>query len=576
MKHAVVFLSLAAIIALAAFLRLYNIQNYPPGLFPDQAANGEDALLILDGDMRPFYTRGNGREALFFYMQAASIYTFGIGVWQMFLVSALVGTATVTAMYFATRPYFGRLAGLLAAYFLATSHWHITLSRTGFRAVQIPLFVALFTAGVGYTILAVKRSQAQPEARKYTVYSYIAAAIAGASFAGGFYTYIAYRTMVGVVLGVLFLLLIAALHPKIGFPHFRRYGKQVALGIIMAILVFLPLGLYFYEHPQDFFGRAGQVSIFSPDLQREVGGGTLLGTLEYSTRETLLSFFIGEGDSNWRHSVPGYPLLNPLVGVLFLLGLAWAIQGTVMVAWNIIRGREIHLGMIYPYVILLLVGMLLPVITTAEGMPHALRSVGLIAPIFMLSGAAGAVVLWWIRRQALTEISKVVLYGLAAGMLIVSGLYGAGLYFFVAGNDSEAAYAYRADLTDISEFIRQYRSEHPDQARPYLSLDDFSVQTVHFLLSVAAHDHNEHPDEAQHLYTLVKPETSEQVVLQPGEIIIFTQTTLPDADRFESVHGTKVKMVEQRFNRFGQEIMRVYQGVGAPAGPGVTEFDLDA
>src|SRR3989344_9081038 len=90
---------LTGIIALAAWFRLYDIQNYPPGIFPDVAANGEDVLLILDGDMRPFYPRGNGREALFFYLQALMVTIFGIGVWPMHAASALVGSATVAAVY---------------------------------------------------------------------------------------------------------------------------------------------------------------------------------------------------------------------------------------------------------------------------------------------------------------------------------------------------------------------------------------------------------------------------------------------------------------------------------------------
>src|SRR5688572_6050139 len=97
-------LLLVGIIALAAWFRFYDIKNYPPGIFPDVAANGEDVLLILDGDVRPFYPRGNGREALFFYLQALMVKFRGIGVWPMHAASAIIGLATVIAMYFATRP----------------------------------------------------------------------------------------------------------------------------------------------------------------------------------------------------------------------------------------------------------------------------------------------------------------------------------------------------------------------------------------------------------------------------------------------------------------------------------------
>lgn len=549
-----VWVVLAGIIVLAAWFRFYDIKDFPAGLFPDEAANGEDVQLILGGDLRPFYPRGNGREALFFYLQALSVKALGIGVWQMHIVSGAVGVLTVFAMYFATRVWFGRLSGLLAALLLATSHWHVTLSRTGFRAIMIPLFIAAFTAFVGYTIVSVKKN-------KRTA-SYVYAALAGATFFGGFYTYIAYRIMAAVVVGVVAVLLLAALHPKIGFPHLRRYWRHLLLAIVAGGIVIAPLAFYFVQNPDAFVGRAGQVSVFSPDLQRQYGGGTLQGTVMYSLRETLLSFFAGQGDTNWRHNVAGFPLLNPLVGVLFLLGLGWTIHGTVLVAYQVVRGREVHLGMVYPYILLLLVGMLAPVITTAEGMPHGLRSIGLVAPIFILAGTAGSVSLYWLKRRVSNESLRTIGYGAAVGLLIVSILYDGALYFVIARNSSEAYAAYRGDLTVISDYINEYRDKNPDAPRPYLVLDKFSLQTVHFLTSVAAHEYTvgdePHPDERLHKWEQVDPATSHLTALSGDEIIIFTQSTLPDAERYSETHPNAEVAVLLR-SRFGQEIMRGYK-----------------
>lgn len=556
---------LTCIIALAAVVRLYDIENYPAGLFPDEAANGEDVQLILSGDTRAFYPRGNGREAMFFYLQAAFVKAFGIGVWQMHAASAVVGIATVIAIYFATRVYFGKLAGLLAALFLATSSWHIALSRTGFRAIQIPLVILLFTAFVGYTIKAVKE--------KRIAISYMYAALAGVAFASGFYTYIAYRAMVGVIMGIVVLLLLAALHPKIGFPHGRRYGKQTAAALLAGFVVLLPLIFYFVEHPKDFIGRAGQVSVFSPSLQHEFGGGTLMGTIAYSTRQTLLSFFY-VGDANWRHNVSGYPHVNPLVGLLLVLGILWAIKGTYDVFRQIMRGSEVHLGMIYPYLLLIIVTMLLPVIATAEGMPHALRSVGLFAPVYILAGTAGAVFIRWALSWGEKWNMRGVVYGISAGLLVVFSAYGPLLYFIISRNSPEAYAAYRGDLTVVSNYINQYASDHVGAQRPYLVLDTFYTQSVHFLTSVAAHEYGSHPDEALHRYTLLDPATSHETVLQPGEVIIFTASTIPDADRYEATYKDSITRTESKMNKFGEEIMRVYVGKEIPAPK--QEFDLDA
>lgn len=548
-------LAVSGVVLIAAWFRLYDITNYPPGLFPDQAANGEDALLILEGDARPFYPRGNGREALFFYLQAAFIKAFGIGVWPMFAASAVIGSATVLATFFATRPYFGRLAGILAALLLATSHWHVTLSRTGFRAILIPLFIALFTASVGYAVRAV--------AAKHHGRAYVYAALAGATLAGGFYTYIAYRIMVGVILGVLLIMLLAALHPKIGFPHLRRYRGQLSVAVVSGLLVLAPLGWYFWQHPQDFIGRAGQVSVWSHNLQQQYGGGELWPTILYSFRETITAFFAGNGDVNWRHNVAGFPLLNPLVGVLFLLGLSWFIHGTVRLFYTVAHGKEIHLSLIYPYVLLLLSGMLVPVITTAEGLPHGLRSIGLTLPIFLVAGTAASVCIYWIKRR-LTHLRRASAIGVAAGLLLLGTLYDGALYFGIARHDSEAYAAYRGDLTTVAAYLNEQHQQQPDSLRPLLVLDKFSLQTVHFLTSVAAHDHvvgNEvHPDEPQHRWIQVDPSIADATFVQPEQLIVFTQSTIAEADRYLRLHPS-IELVEQEYNRWGQEIMRVYRGV---------------
>ena len=567
---------------LAIFFRFYDIQNYPPGLFPDEAANGEDVLLILSGDIRPFYPRGNGREGLFFILQAAAVWMFGVGVWQLHIVAATVGVLTVLAMYFATRVWFGRLAGLMAALLMATNHWHVTLSRTGFRAILIPLFVLLFTAWMGYTIQSVKRQQ--------RVRSYGYAILAGMAWGGGFYTYIAYRVMVGVVVGVAILLALAALHPKIGFPHWRRYGKQLVAGVIAAAAVLVPLGWYFVQQPEAFVGRAGQVSVFSENLQKEYGGGTLLGTLAYSTRETLLAFFTGQGDLNWRHNVAGFSLLNQLTGLLFLLGVAWTIWGSLVVLKKIWQGTEVHLGMIYAYLLLLLAGMLVPVIMTAEGMPHGLRSIGLLPPIFIFAGTAAAVMVHWGMKKANQSMKQKwwagVWQGTIIGVVMLSILYDGALYFLVARNDAQAHYAYRADLTEVAKYINGYTRNNADKERPYLVLDSFSVQTVHWLTTVSAHEYTvgdePHPDVEMHKWELLDPAQSHLTSLKPGEIIVFTQSTMVDADRYMQTHS-EVRLLEKRMNRFGQEVMRVY-GLqdGASQVEGVRDdgedrgFDLDA
>src|SRR4030095_613983 len=58
-------------------------------------------------------------------------------------VSIGVGTLTILLLYFFARAHFGARAGLLAAFFLAVSPWHLLYSRVGFRTILSPPFAIL-------------------------------------------------------------------------------------------------------------------------------------------------------------------------------------------------------------------------------------------------------------------------------------------------------------------------------------------------------------------------------------------------------------------------------------------------
>src|SRR5436190_24055163 len=99
---------LLVIMALAIFFRYWQIHSLPGGLFPDEAANGLDINSMFHGHIQPFYQRGNGREALFFYTEALSVILFHRGVWQFHIVSAAFGVAEVIACYFVAKRLFNK------------------------------------------------------------------------------------------------------------------------------------------------------------------------------------------------------------------------------------------------------------------------------------------------------------------------------------------------------------------------------------------------------------------------------------------------------------------------------------
>ena len=151
-KHKIAIL-LILVMATAIFFRLYKLGQIPPGLYPDVAINGNDALQALkSGDFKAFYPENNGREGLFMNLIAASFWLFGASVWAIKIVPAILGILTILGIYLLTFHLFsfGRLMqkkfsgdapkyiGLLAAFFTAVSFWHVNFSRLGFRAIMAP------------------------------------------------------------------------------------------------------------------------------------------------------------------------------------------------------------------------------------------------------------------------------------------------------------------------------------------------------------------------------------------------------------------------------------------------------
>lgn len=553
-------LALITVLSIAVFFRFWQIKALPGGLFPDEAANGLDVNSILKGDRSPFFERGNGREGLFFYLLAASVEFFGRGPWQHHIVSASIGVLEVLVVFLLTKRLFNLQIATLASFFMATSAWHIVLSRTAFRAIMIPLFTTL----TFYFI--VRFIQSKDDRQK--IYSAI---FAGIFFALGFYTYIAYRMMIFII----FALAAAFIYTKLkGYktPHhktlsakvemnsgaksqltlpqaattspwwggkiseiFAPHKKYIAIAVVSALVMILPLAYYFKTHPGSFVGRSGQVSIFSPALNK----GDAVGTFLEVSQKTAFSFFT-EGDLNWRHNVSGAPFLPPLVSPFFLIGMLYAIWRSLKYIFN----RTGFGDGKYLIPTAWFFAMLVPEITTAEGIPHGLRLIGVMPVVFIFPAIAlGKTFAWLGKRFARNfAIRRFATSFLGAYLgIILAGSY--ALYFDFYANSPDAYYAYRSDLTNISEYINQRNNKE----KTYLSLDKFSEQTVLYFTT-----------ETNNPYQLVTPEKSYEVKLKAGDQMIFTQSTLFDIAKFRQYHP-EAKLVYEEKNKFGQTIMRVLE-----------------
>jgi len=514
---------LILVIVIASFFRLWILKSMPSGLFPDEAANGLDILLIFKGQHSVFFERGLGREALFFYLQAASVALFGIGVWQMHLVSALVGIFSVIALWFLAKKLFNTRVAFLASVFMATSAWHVTLSRTGFRAILVPLFSILFF----YFTYSVFK---EDSGKKRLIF----AILAGICLALGFYTYPAFRMIVPIV-GALFVVILI-----INRGILKKYWLEMVIGFLIMLLISTPLLIYFIHHPGDFAGRAGYVSVFNKDQNH----GDLVGTFLQVAKKTFFMFFT-HGDLNWRHNVSGFSMLNPLIAFFFALGILYSV---LIIALNFFKRtffKKDYLGnwFIYFFMIVWFFGMLAPELLTVESIPHGLRAIGVIPVAFLFAAMAIDIFLRKFESSFKSRNISLLIIIFFALFLITNLLYDYHLYFNVSANSPEFYYAYRSDLTVVSNYLNQRNLKE----KTYLVLDKYSVQTPEFLTA-----------KYNQPYILVDPAASYQTILNSKDQIVFTQSTIFDAKKFEEYHH-EATIKNKAYNRFGQEIMRVYE-----------------
>ena len=141
-------LLITAILILAAALRLVNLQSNPIGFNDDEAAFGYNAYSIIKtgmdewGRFMPFpafESFGDWKLSGYLYLVVISEAILGPNVFAARLPSALIGIAAVYATYLLTKELFKRernakAYGLMAAFLLTISPWHIIASRNAFES----------------------------------------------------------------------------------------------------------------------------------------------------------------------------------------------------------------------------------------------------------------------------------------------------------------------------------------------------------------------------------------------------------------------------------------------------------
>jgi uncharacterized membrane protein len=358
-------LALLGIMALGAFYRLYRIGLIPSEMGCDLPHIYNNIGLLLQGQRPIFFPSYPGREGLFFYLAAPLAWVLGLSHTTIKVASALVGVLTLPAVYLLGQELYNREVGLYAAFFMSVSHWHIILTRVGFRLSTMPLMLALM---LFFFVRAHKTG------RRWFY------ALSGLFLGLGLYTYNAFMIVPLIVIGALVVLVLASRGRTVW-----RDWDGILLLVIMAVFVFIPLGRYAYEQPVQYFYRA---ATRVTGMEAPLPGDLLLTFLDNNRR--ALGMFNIEGDGIFVSNIPFMRHLGFFPAALFILGASY-------VLWRWHRGYN---GVLLATLPILLLPTTLSLAFPQE-VPNGGRAVGAIVPALLLA----AVALSLVRRYTATMLS---------------------------------------------------------------------------------------------------------------------------------------------------------------------------
>ena len=443
--------------AIAFVMRFYRLDSLPLGLFYDEAFNGLDGwkLSQISISQWPVFLTGNqGREALYAWLMALLHRANGLSVWTIRAVPALCGvllTPALAWLAWEVAPWLGvknrRSFALWSGAAVLCLFWSQVFSRYGIRLSLFVLIETLLWAALWRAWTADRRRQTAEGgsiSQSPIPFWLLTGLFAGLSF----YTYLPARLLPLILLP----LVVAAFWQE--RARLLAHLPGLALGLVVAVIVAGPIGIYFVQNPVSFTTRVDQVTIIGREGRDGAQG---LG----ANIAAVAGMFAGTGDANPRSNVPGRAALDWLLAPFFFLGLFFAL------------GRFWRLAHLW-----LLAGlgvMLLPTLLS-EFAPNFQRAIGAI-PFVVLLIALG---LDGLIRLATRLWSRGRLAYLAAGWLIVAASFGLTwrAYFGEWANLPDLFPAWDVGFTRVAEQL----AAADDGVRTYMTPRGREHPTLGYLL----------------------------------------------------------------------------------------------
>lgn len=464
-------------LAVALTLRLINLTDHPFMLNGVEANLGLEAAAVARGDIdNPFATSWLTNPTLPLFLLALPIQLFGQTVFGVRVLSAVVGAVTVAATYVAGSRLWERKVGVIATVILGGSHLHVHYSRLGMSNAWDPLWVLL---ALGLVIAAARRGT-----RKWWL-------AAGLAMGLSAYFYTASHLLPFMLVAILFYFLL------MDRERLWLQGRHMVAAGALALVVALPILVYYNSHPGVFMERANVLGIFRNGwLTQEAAAGRSVPALlsDQFWRAALAFHYSVDTSSSYN---PGIPLLRFWPAVFLALGIGVAVsrlrrlQESALLIW---------LGVTVVFGGALLVD------------PPASHRLLVAAPAVALLAAIG---LTWTWRQLLAAAPALRRHSLAL-VAMMAVLIMAGDVVFYFGTYRQQPHRFGDRNTEVAFEMGRYLENLDGEWTAYFHgppamYVDFP--TISFLASEFR--------PSQNLYNVFEPEEPLPTPQQPGDNLIF-------------------------------------------------------
>jgi len=369
------FVLLTLIVLLAFILRFYKLREIPPSLNWDEVSIGYNAYSILKtgrdewGVFLPVHFKAFGEYKLpaQIYASIPAISIFGLNELGVRITPVIYGTLTVLLMFFLGRALFqNNIIGLLSAFLLAVSPWHIQLTRASFESSFAAFWIVL---GVWFIVKGFTN-------HKWFILSMI-------PFAISVYTYNSARPFVPI-----FLVAILLIYRK---TLFKLRKTLILSGIIFAALM-LPLLPSLVS--SESTARYRLVSITDdpgliPRINENRGNSILPQPLPrlVHNKVTYVSFYVSQ--NYLAHFSPQFLFISGAphkqhhvqwVGELYLFQAPFLLLGACL----LFKKKQQFSWLLFSWLFL----GYIPVSITNDSIPNALRTL-IVSPFYQILTAFG-------------------------------------------------------------------------------------------------------------------------------------------------------------------------------------------